>query len=154
MNADIASDILALTTARNSIRTKLEEKGVDASEHGFADFSSDIESISSDSFLIHTFTVPSKTKTYTFNYTPSATSYILIIRPKEDFSFQSDYACALQVYVIGNNSGYSWLLSHSSHKIGTGGFTATVSGGTIKLADNYANYFPGVEYNVYLIPVA
>lgn len=47
MNADIASDILALTTARNNIRTKLEEKGVDASGHGFADFASDIESIPS-----------------------------------------------------------------------------------------------------------
>lgn len=44
----IADNIAALTTARNNIRDALEEKGVDASTHGFSSFAEDIRSISGD----------------------------------------------------------------------------------------------------------
>ena len=43
----IADKITRLTTARDDIRTALEDKGIDASEHGFEDFADDISDISS-----------------------------------------------------------------------------------------------------------
>lgn len=153
MNTDIASDILALTTARNNIRTKLEEKGVDASGHGFADFASDIESIPSDPFLIHTFTVDSKVKEYKFSFTPTGSTYIIMVRPKT-IVFQNDYSALLQVYSFNRNVGYSWLLSNTTQTIGTGTFTVSVGSGQVTVRDNYANYFPGIEYDVFYIPCA
>jgi|GEM_PF-5346492 len=41
----IADKIVSLTTARNNIRTALVDKGVDASNHGFQDFATDIGNI-------------------------------------------------------------------------------------------------------------
>lgn len=41
----IADKITRLTVARNNIRTSLSSKGVEASDHGFEDFASDIDSI-------------------------------------------------------------------------------------------------------------
>lgn len=41
----VADKITRLTTARNNIRTALEDKGIDASEHGFEDFAGDVDSI-------------------------------------------------------------------------------------------------------------
>lgn len=42
----IADKITRLTVARNDIRTALNGKGVEASDHGFEDFADDIDSIS------------------------------------------------------------------------------------------------------------
>lgn len=41
----IADKITRLTTARNNIRTALAAKSVSASDHGFEDFATDIDSI-------------------------------------------------------------------------------------------------------------
>lgn len=72
----VADKITRLTTARNNIRTALNNKGADATEHGFEDFAEDINGLSGESSLPSldniTFgnnpTVPQEGKTASANY--------------------------------------------------------------------------------------
>ena len=41
----VASQITALTNARNAIRSALNDKNINASTHGFSDFADDIDNI-------------------------------------------------------------------------------------------------------------
>ena len=71
----IANQITRLTTARNAIITALEDKGIDASEHGFEDFAADIDSISQEGGG----TSPSGSLTITKNDTYDVTEYAEVI---------------------------------------------------------------------------
>ena len=87
----IADKIERLSDARNNIISALEDKGIDASEHGFESFANDINDISTSGIT------PSGSLTITENDTYDVTNYAEVIVEVEGEGGTADPAYTINV---------------------------------------------------------